>query len=662
MRRRSAMVASTVCACMTATLGFTATAATSAAPPSSWQVQDAVLSQLSGAAPKGAAGITISIAGAQPALSRILSAPAAANGVTGIRGWVRQTAGTPGVARVRVADAAGHTAISAPLHLAAWWQSFGVTLRTGSAARGGTVRATLEPATSGALAPGVRLDVAGITAAPAAPSVTKRVAGTREITLNGAVFNPRGWLYWATPIGGAGLYTTFNDPATCQADATLLGADGANIVQIPFDNELQNAAPTLMQCLDAFWAAGVGVAVLLDPPFAVYSPTDAGTLAWEANVRVAAQLFASHPATELWLMGNEIDLNGQANAPGCFFDIGTCSQGSGHQFDTLAALLKSLDPNHLVGTKICCNYAVQTSSDVPQLDFWGVDAYPATSFGTNFTFWKNNDPSRPTMITEFGNDRFFCASPTVNLNPSTVATCAANGSGEDQPDQSTADSDLWREIISNDATASNPQGSVIGGTTFMYSDLWWFDGFDACGSTTTHDVCATNGGVSSYPDGWWAPEWIGSTYAQLPQQAGDPRITTQTFTSLGQIWTGLQYPTVSGAAVSNVTSCSAGVAWTTAEAATSRVDYGVVQIVAAAGQLHSDNTTFPNNVQDAGLVTSHQLKITGLAPNTTYRVVVRGFDSAGRTANALPLEFTTALTSLSGCAPPLLARVRSAPH
>lgn len=649
MRRRSFMAASTISACVAATLGFTPAGIGAAAATPSWQAQDAVLSPLSGSGPNGTAGISISIAGAQPSVSATLDAPVAANGVTGIKGWLRQTAGTPAVVHATVTDAAGDTAVSAPLHLAAWWQSFGVTLHVAPAAQGQAVHVTLAPAGTGTLGVGAHLDLAGISAASAPPSVTKRVAGTREITLNGAVFNPRGWLYWATPIGDTGLYSTVNDPATCQADAQLLGADGATIVQIPFDNEVQNAAPSLTQCLDAFWAAGVGIAVLLDPPFAVYSATDAGTIAWEANVRLAAQLYASHPATELWLMGNEIDLNGGSDAPGCFFDIGTCAVGSGHQFDTLAALLKSLDPNHLVGTKICCNYAVQTSSDVPQLDFWGVDAYPATSFGTNFTFWKNNDPSRPTMITEFGNDRFFCASPTVNLNSTTVAICAANGSGEDQPDQNTANSGLWREIISNEATASNPQGSVIGGTTFMYSDLWWFDGFDVCGGPNTHDSCATSGGVNSYPDNWWAPEWIGATDAQLPQQAGDPRVTTQSFTALGQIWTGLTYPTVSGATVSNVTSCRATVSWTTAEAATSRADYGVVQMVAANGQLQSDNTTFPSNVQDATFATSHQLTLTGLAPGTTYRVVARGFDSAGRTANALPLQFTTALTSPSGC-------------
>src|SRR5438445_6754016 len=116
MRRRSVMVACTVSACLAATLGpgLRSAGATAATPPS-WQAQDAVLSQLSGSGPAGSTGVTVSIDGAQPAMSTTLVAPVAADGVTGIRGWVRQTAGTPGVMQVRVADSAGTTAVSAPL-------------------------------------------------------------------------------------------------------------------------------------------------------------------------------------------------------------------------------------------------------------------------------------------------------------------------------------------------------------------------------------------------------------------------------------------------------------------------------------------------------------------------------------------------------------------
>ena len=76
-------------------------------------------------------------------------------------------------------------------------------------------------------------------------------------------------------------------------------------------------------------------------------------------------------------------------------------------------------------------------------------------------------------------------------------------------------------------------------------------------------------------------------------------------------------PTISSVGSSNIGASSATITWTTNEASTSRVQYG---LTTAYGQ-----TTAPNEL----LVTAHSVALLGLAPNTTYNYRVRSIDAAG---------------------------------
>lgn len=73
----------------------------------------------------------------------------------------------------------------------------------------------------------------------------------------------------------------------------------------------------------------------------------------------------------------------------------------------------------------------------------------------------------------------------------------------------------------------------------------------------------------------------------------------------------------------------ATVTWDTDESATSRVDYGIT-------------ATYENGpVEDATLVTSHSIVLTGLTPGTEYHYRVTSVDGSGNGSNSSDLTFTT---------------------
>ncbi|MFY9623019.1 MAG: Ig-like domain-containing protein, partial [Rhodoplanes sp.] len=80
----------------------------------------------------------------------------------------------------------------------------------------------------------------------------------------------------------------------------------------------------------------------------------------------------------------------------------------------------------------------------------------------------------------------------------------------------------------------------------------------------------------------------------------------------------------------NITGSSAQITWTTNEAATSRVEYGLTTA-------YGSSTTL-----DTTLVTAHSVALTNLAPNTTYNYRVRSIDAAGNERVSANSTFKTA--------------------
>ena len=92
-------------------------------------------------------------------------------------------------------------------------------------------------------------------------------------------------------------------------------------------------------------------------------------------------------------------------------------------------------------------------------------------------------------------------------------------------------------------------------------------------------------------------------------------------------------PTISGRTASNITGSSATITWTTNEAATSRVEYGLTTSYGSSTAL------------DPTLVTAHSVTIAGLAPSTTYNWRVRSMDAAGNETVSANSTFATAAVS-----------------
>ncbi len=91
-----------------------------------------------------------------------------------------------------------------------------------------------------------------------------------------------------------------------------------------------------------------------------------------------------------------------------------------------------------------------------------------------------------------------------------------------------------------------------------------------------------------------------------------------------------QAPTISGITTSSITTSGAVISWTTNEATTQQVDYG---LSASYGAQTSTQTS---------LSTSHSVTLSNLSPNTTYHFRVRSADAAGNVSVSLDQTLTTA--------------------
>lgn len=98
-------------------------------------------------------------------------------------------------------------------------------------------------------------------------------------------------------------------------------------------------------------------------------------------------------------------------------------------------------------------------------------------------------------------------------------------------------------------------------------------------------------------------------------------------------------PVLSGITTAGITTNSVTITWTTDEAATSQVEYGIT----LPGTLSSVDTV---------LKTTHSTTLSGLSPNTTYSYRVISRDAASNTATSLNRTFTTQPASVIDTTPP----------
>jgi hypothetical protein len=137
----------------------------------------------------------------------------------------------------------------------------------------------------------------------------------------------------------------------------------------------------------------------------------------------------------------------------------------------------------------------------------------------------------------------------------------------------------------------------------------------------------------------------GTTYYFVAQSTGANGATgystTYSFKTTGTQTT--PPPVISNVAVSSITNTTAIVTWTTDEAASSQVSYGVT-------------TTYTNSsTLDPTLVTSHSVTLTGLMPGTTYDFDVMSANSVAISSTSPNATFLTTGTALG----PVISNVSS---
>lgn len=91
-------------------------------------------------------------------------------------------------------------------------------------------------------------------------------------------------------------------------------------------------------------------------------------------------------------------------------------------------------------------------------------------------------------------------------------------------------------------------------------------------------------------------------------------------------------PVISAISASSTTQVSTHILWTTNELATSKVWVNTSTPVSTSGS---------PNVSDSTLVTSHDVLVSPLTPNTTYHYIVGSTDAAGNAAVSAEQSFTT---------------------
>ncbi len=494
---------------------------------------------------------------------------------------------------------------------------------------------------------------------PAAQAAGPRVvtASGRSILVDGQPYTVKGYNYTTDATRTWPVMAFASDPEACRNDAKLLAGGGVNTIRIWWS--MTGATTTQadeLACLDALWAEGIGVIWTLAAPGG--RPNVPGFMeTYQALADIGIERFKNHPATLMWLVGNEWELR-CGNAPAA--DLGCRAETMGTQGGAVGILnpmlehIKALDPNHLVGTTVCCgatNGAMHYN--LPALEVWGINMYPSLHYAAGVTNFENTldhlsvwDPDRPKIFTELGVDRFWCIR-SIAVDGTNGPCKTAGGrtppqtSGEYPKTQSDYFTTAWDSMVAH-------SDDVTGATFFMFSDMW-----NKCsllcggvGTPFTHDVYPE--GIAHAADGPAAAEWWGVAHS-VPFGATYTRVTTMAFDELARRWSAAAIPTITSGPtyVPRTSPCTYDggqqyrirATWTTDLPTTSEVYYSIPgQTANGGGDMIADNSQYEPVASDATLTTNHSI-----AFDTTLgrgRVIIRSFTATGQSVSHPPVDIT----------------------
>ena len=347
--------------------------------------------------------------------------------------------------------------------------------------------------------------IAGLTLACLAAHAAFTVDG-RRLLQEGQPFQARGVAYQPTPVGDDpaaappnGDYYTATYAGLNERNLPLLRQLGANVIRVYG----WNPAVDHKAFLDACYNGGES------PIYVLVNRWIDPNSAWSNNAVVDAirreflmleSGLADHPAVLAVILGNEA--NAQNGSNPAFWDA----------MNSIAASIKQQNPQRLVSVAItdAVQQVAARDAAMSALDFWCVQVYRGTTFGTLFTEYAAAS-RRPLLVSEFGIDAFdqLSGRPYPD-NGAFVGTVVAN---------------LWREIAANRETCA-------GGCVFAFSDEWWKD---TRGSATQHET----GGVrlAGLPDGFANEEWWGLYAIEKNGAALDTITPRAAVAALQALWT-----------------------------------------------------------------------------------------------------------------------------
>jgi hypothetical protein len=180
-----------------------------------------------------------------------------------------------------------------------------------------------------------------------------------------------------------------------------------------------------------------------------------------------------HPAIIGYLLGNEHNVQSGNGIDPLFWQA----------METIAAAVKEVAPDKLVSIPItdALDQVDAFEDTVPSIDFWAIQIYRSTTFGTLFDEYKAVS-DKPVVLTEYGFDSY------------------DNLAQNEYPDNAAFTADVVEGMIGE---INDNNDICAGGMLFSYRDEWW----KADGSLNTQD----NGGIfaSGMPDRLLNEEWWG---------------------------------------------------------------------------------------------------------------------------------------------------------
>lgn len=179
-----------------------------------------------------------------------------------------------------------------------------------------------------------------------------------------------------------------------------------------------------------------------------------------------------------------------------------------------AKMIHSVDPNHPVGVgNMGLGLIDAYAKYAPEIDFIGVNAYPAMGGFGSLWLEARTMFDRPVVITEFGCDAYW------------------TGKGPDETTQANYIRHCWEDIVYNSAGEPG-EGNAIGGIVFEWADEWWKD-------TSGDSVNRQNREPTleaAFPDGWSQEEWLGVTGQGDGTHSPFLRELRVAYTMLKEVW------------------------------------------------------------------------------------------------------------------------------